>query len=359
MLLGTAAFRAALPGVSSRHIWFPLLAGIGAGGAAASTLLTAPVLAVLLLWFVFFNRGGSRILKVSAYLIGCALPFAPVFWLYLHGPKQTLFNVFQYQALYRRTNWGDANMHDLDALTDWLNSPQALTLLVLFAAAFIFIFRKQNTVSDRQTIDWAIARREFLLAAALGVALVVFISTAHPTFERYFCVCTPFLAIVAALGLYAAGSRLATPRHAWLTCGLVIALGCGIFLRSLLDQLDDEHWSNYEDIARRVTEVTPASANLYADELIFFLLQRDPPEGLEFSYAEKLELPHEQEKLFHIISVNALKQELQAGHFATLQTCRDSIMDDLEPAPYFRHHTEPDDCDLFWEPKGNRSTGKR
>lgn len=348
----TGAFRAALPAVTSRRIWFALLAGCCAGVAAASTLLTAPVSVVLLLWLLLSNETGSRLLKTAAYLAGCVFPFAPVLWLFAIGPKQTLFNVLEYQTMHRRTNWGDANLHDIDALTDWANSPQALMLMVLFAAALIFLFRTRKT-------DWTAAHREFLLAAALGASLVLFISTAHPTFERYFTVGVPFLAIVGSLGLYAAGPRLASPRHAWLTGGLLIALVCCIFLRALFDEREDDHWSDYEEVAQKVAEVTPLGANLFADELVFFLLQRDPPEGLEFSYAEKLELPPDQEKLFHVVSLKKLKQQMHEGHFATLQTCRESIMDDFEPAKYFRKHTDPDDCDLFWQPAVAKSSAKR
>ena len=352
MFLGTAGFRAALPAAGVRRLWFALLAGLCAGGAAASTLLTAPVAMVLLVWMLFCNTTGSRVAKGVAYCFGCAVPFGPVIWLYALGPKQTLFNVLQYQTAYRRTNWGDANLHDLDSLTNWLNSPQALLLLVLFAAALIYLFREKHS-------DWVSTWREFLLAAALGMALVLFISTAHPTFERYFCVAVPYIGIVAALGLYVAGTRLATPRHAWLVCGVVITLCYCMFFRELFDEKDDDHWEDYNEVAQQVAEVTPVGATLYADELIYFLLQRDPPDGLAFSYAEKIELPTAQERLFHIISEKEIKAQMKAGEVATFETCRDAIMDGIEPAPYFRKHADPNDCDVFWDPKANNSAMKR
>jgi hypothetical protein len=351
MFLGMAAFRSALPAVQLRQPWFALLAGVCAGSAAASTLLTAPVAMVLLLWILLCNSSGSRVVKTIVYLLGCSLPFEPVIRLYLLAPKQTLFNVLQYQTAYRRTNWGDANMHDLDSLTNWLSSPQALLLLVLFAAALIRLGRANHS-------EWGSIRREFLLAAGLGVALVLFISTAHPTFERYFCVAVPYIAIMAALGLYAVGIRLATPRHAWLTCGLVIALCYCMFFRELLDEKDDDHWEDYNEVAQQVAQVTPIGAPLYADELIYFLLQRDPPDGLAFSYAEKIELPTSQERLFHIISEKEIKAQMKAGAVATFETCRDAIMDGIEPAPYFRRHADPNDCDVFWDPKAKPSAVK-
>jgi len=308
------------------------------------------------LWIFFWNREGSRVWKAAAYLIGCAVPFAPVFWLYLLGPKQTLFNVLQYQTLFRRTNWGDANEQDMDVMTKWLTAPQGLFLLALFAAAIVFLFRERRAERSQA---WLKEWKEFMLAAAMSVALVLFISTAHPTFERYYVVAVPFIGIVAALGLYAAGSRLSSERHAWLTCGLVIALGWCMFFRDLYDEKDDDHWAKYEEVARSVSEVTPMGVRFYADELVYFLMERVPPEGMEFSYSQKLELPPEQEKLFHIISNKELKQQIKAGQFVTFETCRDGIMEDLTPAGDFKQHSQPGDCDLFWQPKGGASAGKR
>ena len=346
----TAAFRAALPAVSSKRIWFALLSGLCAGVAAGSTLLTAPVAMVLLLWLLFSRCGVS---KVAAYLLGCAVPFAPVAWLYWQGPKQTLFNVLQYQTLYRNVNWGDTNLHDVDSLTSWITSPGALMLIAFFAAAIVFLIRDKN--SERPLV-----RRELWLAVALTVALVLFISTAHPTFDRYYTVAIPFAGMLSGLGVYAVGSRLGTPRHAWWACGIVIALGCGILARATFDERDDEHWSDYEEISKQVAEVTPIGANLYADELVYFILQRTPPDGMAFSYAEKLDLPPAQEKLFHIISSKQLKQQMQSGHFATLETCKQVVLDDFEPEKYFKNHSEPSDCDVFSTPKpGPGSNVKR
>ena len=260
--------------------------------------------------------------------------------------------MLQYQTAFRRTNWGDANDHDLDVLTDWLNAPQSLLLLALFAAALVYLFRNRDA-------EWLKERREFFLAAMLAVASVLFISTAHPTFQRYYVVGVPFIGIVAALGLYAAGSRLTSPRHAWLTCGAVIALGACMFLRDLYDEKDDDHWTKYEDVARAVTEVTPLGVRFYADELIYFLMHREPPEGMEFSYSQKLELPPDQEKLFHVISNKELKQQMKAGQFVTFETCRDGIMEDLEPGEDYKQHTQPGDCNLFWQPKGTALPAKR
>jgi hypothetical protein len=347
LLAIVAAFRAAVRAIQPAAAWFAMLTGLLAGVANGSSLLTAPVTPVLLLWLWFCNKSGSRIAKAAAFAAGFVVPFIPVIRLYLRAPAQTLFNVVRYQALFRRVNWGDANLRDFDALTSWLTSPDALLLAALSAGAVIFLFRqaKQEAPLLEKTV-----RAEFWLAGALSLALSLFLATAHPTFERYFILVVPFLSMLSAVGLWAIGTRLATPQHSILPAALVITLTALLWGRALFDEREDEHWSDYEEVAAKVAEVTPIGARLYADELIYFILQRTPPAGMEFSYAEKLDLPDAQEKLFHIISLTKLKKQVKAGQFATLQTCRDSILDSFEPEKTFKHHEEPVDCDVFWDP---------
>jgi hypothetical protein len=132
---------------------------------------------------------------------------------------------------------------------------------------------------------------------------------------------------------------------------ILLTLTALIWGRGLFDERDDEHWSDYEEVAAKVAEVTPINARLYADELVFFLLKRTPTEGMAFSYAERLDLPAAQEQLYHIISLTKLKQQVKAGQFATMQTCRQGVLDDVQPEKSFKHHEEPADCDVFWGPK--------
>jgi hypothetical protein len=340
MMALTVAFRFSTDAVQKRSAWMALLAGVSAGVALGSSMLTAPAPLVLLLWLWSRNHAGSRMLKSAVYLFGCAIPFSPVIWLYFRAPRQTLFNVVQYQALFRRVNWGDATLRDFETLTGWLASPDALILAALGIAALLFLR------------SWNEPRRdEFYLAAAIAFALIVFIACAHPTFERYFILAVPFLSILGGLGLWVLGSRLATPEHPVLPAAILLTLTALIWGRALFDERDDEHWSDYEEVAAKVAEVTPINAPLYADELVYFLLKRTPPEGMAFSYAERLDLPAAQERLYHIISLTKLKQQVKAGQFGTMQTCRQGVLDDVQPEKSFKHHEEPADCDVFWGPK--------
>ncbi len=340
MMFLTAAFRFATGAVHKRAAWMFLLAGIFAGAAISSSMLSAPAPLVLLLWLWFRNRAGSRFLKTAVYLFGCAIPFSPIVWLYLRAPRQTIFNVVQYQALFRRVNWGDAALRDFQTLTGWLASPDALILAAVGIAAVLFLR------------SWGDSRRdEFYLAAAMALALIVFIACAHPTFERYFILAVPFLSILGGLGLWVLGSRLGAAEHSMLPATILLTLTALIWGRALFDERDDEHWSDYEEVAAKVAEVTPIDARLYADELVFFLLKRTPTEGMAFSYAERLDLPAAEERLYHIISRTKLKQQVKAGQFATMQTCRQGVLDEVQPEKSFKHHEEPADCDVFWGPK--------
>ena len=292
LFLSVAAFRVALVAAQRKGVLTAMAAGILAGASAACSLLTAPVLPVLLIWLLFYNRQGYRSRKSAAFVAGTLISFTPAFWLFVEAPRQVFFNIIQYQAIYRRVNWNGATTHDVDVLSAWLVSSQGLLMGLLGIAGSAFILKRSNWERER--------RAEFLLCIWLTVALTAYIATAHPTFERYFLFAVPFLAILASVGLYDISSRLFGPdRLRWpaAVLMLIVTLALG---RALFDDRDSVTWHDYQKIANKVAAVTPASARLYSDELVYFLLQRIPPSGMEFSYAHKLELSAAQEKLYHI-----------------------------------------------------------
>src|SRR4051794_5668526 len=276
MFFSVVAFRFAVRTVSSPKQLWPFAAGVAAGTAAGCTLLAAPVAPVLLVWDYVYNRAGNRLKKVGVFAAGCLVPFAPVFWLLVKAPRQTLFNVIQYQTLFRRVNWPGATTHDVDVFTAWLNSTPAL-ICGLIAIAGVLFLKKQS--------DWERSRRsEFYLCWWLAVGLTVYIATAHPTFQRYFVLAVPFYSMLAAVGLYWIGSRLVeSSRPFWPSCIavtlLVLSLG-----KALFDDRDAVTWRHYEEVTRKVKQVTPPGAALYADEHVYFILHRTPPPGMEFSY---------------------------------------------------------------------------
>ena len=141
------------------------------------------------MWLVWNTQGANRWLKGIVFLAGAAIPFAPVIGLFLEAPQQVLFNIFEYQTLYRRVNWPGATLHDLGVMTAWLNSTQALLLGVLALAGVRRVFGSS---------EWG---AEFRLAAWLSLALGLFNALTHPTFERYFVFLVPFVSILAVAGI--------------------------------------------------------------------------------------------------------------------------------------------------------------
>lgn len=346
-----AAFRAISASVSGRHWLRAFAAGLLAGIAAGCTLLTAPLTPVLFAWLLIYNSAGSRVKKAVAFIAGCAIPFAPEFWLFLKAPQQTFFNVVQYQALFRRVNWTGATEHDFDVFTAWLDSAPTF-LFCGFALFAIFVALKRS--------DWPSARKsEFYLCGWLTAALTLYIGIAHPTFQRYFIFVVPFLSILGAVGFYAVSSRLGESwRPFWPTCFV-----CGLMVisagKEVFDDRDSTTWKDYHDISKKIAQITPSGGLIYADEQVYFLLHRTPPSGMEFSYSHELELPVKQEALYHIISKKELNAQVKAGRFATVETCKDDRVEEMDLPNVFSKHAEIADCDIYWEMKASAAGAKK
>jgi hypothetical protein len=341
LLLLVAGFRVTLAAVERRSLLLACAAALLSSAAAGCTLLSAPAVPVLLIWMLLQNSPRTRIASALAFVIGAAIPWIPVILWFVRSPKQVWFNIVAYQALFRRVNWGEATEHDVDVLLSWVNSGQALFVGLLAIAGVLFIAK--TTVFDARH------RRELYLCGWLALALTAYISTAHPTFERYYIVAFPFYAVLAAAGAFLAGGRLFGSRP-YLTCVLLscfflIALGKRIF-----DLRTGESWQEYQSVAAKVKQVTPPGASIFADELIYFLLDRNPPPGMEFSYSHKLELSPADEKLYHIVSQKELKARLKAGDFYTAQSCNDDHIQQLGLDDDFRHSADIEDCTVYWGP---------
>src|SRR5271157_5564460 len=199
MLLMVAAFRA---GVARPRLRMSALAGLFAGAAAASSLLTALIAPVLLIWTWLYNRAGSRWIKAAAFLGGAAVAWVPVLYLFARAPHQVTFDILKYHTLYRRVNWGGSTAHDIGILTDWVNSSPSL-LLVLLALAGLFFIKKSAFDPAR--------RAEFRLCLWLVVTVAVQNIFAHPTFPQYFVFMVPFLTVLGVVGFYAVVARLDNP----------------------------------------------------------------------------------------------------------------------------------------------------
>jgi hypothetical protein len=341
LFLMVAAFRVSLLTVQRRGVIVPLSSGLLAGGAAASSLLTVPLAPILLVWMWIYNRIGSRFTKSAAFLLGAVIPFLPVLKLFAEAPRVVFFNIIEYQLLYRRVHWQGATPHDIDVLTSWINSAQALLLGALAIVGLLFI---------RSVRDWeSRPKPEFYLAGWLAFALTAYLALTHPTFERYFLLAVPFFAILASVGVYAIASRLGNPERPFWPAALVIILFCLGLSKTLYDDRHSYKWRDYEKIAAKVDQVTPRTGSLWADEVIYFLTRRPPPSGMEFSYSHKLELPPRLAASLHIMSQRELDRSIKTGAFSTIATCADDeTIEQLGLERLYLHKAEVSDCSVFW-----------
>ncbi|MGA2134271.1 MAG: hypothetical protein ABSH50_18410 [Bryobacteraceae bacterium] len=323
--------------------WQAAAAGFLASAAANASLLTAPVAPVLFVWLFFCNSKGNRWVKSTAFLAAAAAACIPLLRLFLAGPRQTIFNVLEYNMRYRQRNWDGALEHNIDQWSAWIASPQAWLLALLALGALLFIRRHEA---------WTRAlRQEFYLCAWLAALLMVHISTALPTFTRYYLLAVPFLSILASAGLYAAGSRLAAPDRPFWPVFVAVAITFLFLARIVYGGRDDFKWSDIEAGAAKVKSVTPIEAPLLADELTYFVTRHSPPSGMELADSHKLSFPPDVEARLHVISQKELDRRVQAKEFATVEVAEDEDESTrLGLARLYAHSAKVGEVQVFWSP---------
>jgi hypothetical protein len=338
-----AAFRLTVSAVERRSGARALAAGVLAGVAAGASLLAAPVAPVLLIWLVW-NSGGGRWVKAVAFLTGCAAPFLPVLALFARAPWVVWFNIAEYHLYYRAIYWPDPLPHDLETLTGWTADPQAVVLGLLAIGGVVFIWRRSN---------WDRARRsEFYLCGWLVLGIAAELAFGHPTFARYFCLTVPFLAILAAAGLYAIGSRVFAPERTFWPAAIAIFIMAATGVRAVYDHAQEVYsWPQYEDVARKIEQVAPTNRNLFTVPMLYFLTKRRPPAGMEFEYSHKLNLPAAQMAALHAMPEAELKRLVAAGTFYAAATCDAGTVETYGIEDVYRNKTEVHECPVFWEPK--------
>lgn len=342
LFLIVAAFRLTVVSVDRRGVAVAALAGLLSSAAAGATLLTAPVCPVLAVWMVFQNRIGNRRAKAAAFLGAAVIPVLPVAYLFLKGPRQTLFNIVQYNLIFRQVEWPGAIPHDIGVMLSWLNSAQALLVGLLAAAGVLFI---------RFRSDWtAVQRAEFYLCGWLALALGVYISSAHPTFQRYYLFALPFLTILGAAGLYSVSTRLYAPNRPFWPIFALTAIFSLELAKALHDKHDNINWRDLEKVAAQVDRVTPAGAVILSDEPIYFLTRRPPPSGMELADSHKLDFPPERAVPLHLVSEAEELRQLKERRFATAVDCdKGHKLGEEDFKKIYRQKVEFDTCNVYWD----------
>ncbi len=341
LLLVVAAFRAGIAGVARPRLRMSALAGLFAGAAAASSMLTALITPVLLIWMWLYNRAGSRWIKAAAFLGGAAVAWVPVLFLFARAPHQVTFDILKYHTLYRRVKWEGSTAHDIGILTDWVNSSTSL-LLVLLALAGLFFIKKSAFDPTR--------RAEFRLCLWLAVTVAVQNIFAHPTFPQYFVFMVPFLTVLGVVGFYAVVARLDNPHRLRAPLILLTVIAALCLLNTFYDDRDSTTWPQMEQVANKVKQVTPKGAALAAPEQIYFLANWPVPPGMEHEDAHKLKLPPAENARLHILPKAEMDQQIKSGNFATTVICDDDdFISDVKDWHVYSQSDEISECTVFWK----------
>jgi 4-amino-4-deoxy-L-arabinose transferase-like glycosyltransferase len=335
-----SAYLLTVHAVDSPGIVRPAIAGLCSGIAAASSLLTAPVGPVLLVWMLINNRAGGRIRKLLVFCGGVVVAFIPLLRLLIKAPHPVIFGFLQYQLLYRKIEWDDAGYHNLGEVLSFADSSQAVLLVLLAGAGILFI--RKNEPNSR-------LKAELYLCASLALVVGAYLLTARPTFTRYFLFTVPFLAIPAAYGLYAAGDRLSAPPRPWLAAAILCAFTSYGLVASLFVERDDMMWKDIEKTAAKVREVTPPDAPLLADEVVYFDLRRMPPSGTELEDSHKLTFSDAEASALHVLPRPKLDLMIKAGRFDTVEMCDDDEISRLNLASLYTKSATVGSCQVFWQ----------
>jgi hypothetical protein len=269
-----AAFVLITESVKRSGAAFAFYGGVCAGAAAASYLLTAPLVPVLLLWLLWQNRKGSARKKCGLYLLGVVVPFTPLLLLAAASPRRVWAQLIQYHLFHRAGRDLDL-WFNLREIAGWFISIQGLLLVALTIISLAVIRKKEE-------FDESI-RAELILAAWSFLALCVVIGVARPVSSFYFVLVTPFVVILATFGICSISRKLRTSQRHFFVLLLLVAYVLGLSAERYIWRRQTSYADHHmvSRMAGIVGEVTPPAGMIYAFEAIYFEARRLPPPGLE------------------------------------------------------------------------------
>ncbi len=339
LLAIVGAFRFAVANVKRDDARFAMGAGFCAGAAAASSLLTAPMGPVLLLWML--QTPGARLKRTLAFLVGALIPFLPLLRLFAKSPRVVFFGAVKFHLFYRTVDWSESGKQNIDVATDWLESPHAMIMGLLVLLGLIFMTRTRIPTALRDELHLCL-----WLSAAEGAYLLY----VRPTFDRYYLFIVPFVAIISTIGFYYAGTHIGRPeKPRWAMALMLVIMSLGL-AKTINGGKGDYRWKDWEKLAAKVNEVTRPGGLIYADEAVYFITRRQPPSGMEYADTHKLHLSKNLEAELHIFSKDDLTARVKAGLYDTVATCEDDDkMNDQNLPSIYKQKVTMGDCAVFWD----------
>jgi hypothetical protein len=346
LFLAFLSARLATAAVDRERGYLPFWAGLCSGGAAAVSLLAAPVATILLLWMARQNRAGDRRKKCIWSLAGAAIPFLPLLWLAARAPRQTVFDIFTYHLFYRGIGYPRA--WNLRIWGQWMDSAQILLPALLAGMGLLFAAQEHAWEARR--------RAEVYLCAWLAAGLGVWVALVRPTFPQYFVLLVPFLSVPAAVGVRALAEKIGPAAHPlWPAAGVATLFALGLGKWAYESRPDSGfQWKYYEDIASVVNRVAPPDVPVFSTEdCIYFAARRLPPAGLE---NPDFRLPAGLAAKARMEPVSGLEASVAAGRFGAVAIWSgDGWVNSLAlPSRYARYETVHG-YEIFWD----RIAGRR
>jgi hypothetical protein len=307
LFFSVASFRLTISSGRSRNRVLPVLAGLCAGAAAASSLLSLPIAPILFFWMIRHNQNGNRLSKTLAFLCGALLPFVPLLILFVKGPRQVWLDLFQYHVFYRDPDPNASNfLANLKTLAKLIvESPGPMLLLVTLGSLRSF---KKTYMGDG---EW---RTEFRLCFWLMLSLAAYLTLPLPTFAQYYVLLMPFVIILASAGIHLISTASGLGRMRWLIMAVIILTGTN--LQGVYSEIRATRgcWQSLEGTAVRINSVTPADGLVYGNEMFYFVSRHLPPPGLENSFATD-NLPATLAPLSHAATPAQIDERLASGYF--------------------------------------------
>ena len=343
------AMAAALRAVEARGVGAAILSGIGAGAATAVTLLMAPLAPVMLTWIALNTSATHRGRKLTAFVIGAAVPFIPLAWLAWTAAAQTWFGLVTHHLTYR-VRPTDTPDYQWDLLSTAFTAPQVWLLggLSLY------------TLVTRGSATSPAVRNTVSLCGWILLTLAPFVTVIHPPVHAvYLVVVAPALAVLATIGTF---GLVAHSRHrltrSLVGAGVVLVFLSGLALWAYRTRPWGSEWARIERFAAEVGRVTPPGATFYTSfPFVYVAADRVPPDGLENEWASLMAIPPEMFAALRLAPAADIAARVRSGEFDSVLIWREDAR--FPPQDLERLYAARADLDKYLSSSGGTGAAER